>query len=71
MELSTEPDRFSQTSVLVRNTTDEAKLVTIGIIRGDGAEGKTHTARVDSKDIYETVVSNMREGDSVEIKECR
>ncbi|MBD2841406.1 hypothetical protein [Erythrobacter rubeus] len=68
--MRTEPGRFGQTSVVVRNTSDEPKLVNLAIIDSDGSEINSQSMRVDSKDVVETAVGNMREGVSIEMTSC-
>lgn len=70
MELSTEPSRFGRTSVTVRNTSNEAKLVTLAIVDSGGSELQSLPVRVDSKDIFQRDLIGVQDGASIEMIEC-
>lgn len=70
VEMNTQPGMFGQTEIILRNTSDEPKLVTLAIVDEEGEEISTQTMRVDSKDIAETAVGNMRDGVSIEMASC-
>lgn len=69
VEMQTEyNDLFSQLEVTVRNTSDEPKLVTLAIVDSDGSEINSQTLRVDTKDIAETAVGNLRNRDDGDVQ---
>lgn len=73
VEMQTEyNDLFSQLEVTIRNTSDEPKLVTLAIVDSDGSEINSQTLRVDTKDIAETAVGNLRnrEDGDVQLVSC-
>lgn len=69
VELSLEESDVSL-DALIRNTTDEAKLVTMTIIKGDGEEGSSQTVKIDARDFFETQVTNPR-GSTIELTDCK
>jgi hypothetical protein len=69
VELSLEESERSL-DAFIRNTSDEAKLVTMTIIKADGEEGDSQTVRIEAGDFFETQVTNPR-GSTIELTECK
>ena len=62
----------STTEFMIRNNSDEAKLVTTAIIdMVEGTEKKRQTLRVNANDFVESGVTQMPAGMKVEIVECQ